>query len=407
MASAKLPKAVVIGLGSVTGLQTARILAAAGVDVVGIAGDRRHFAARTRVCQRIWEADVHGPGFLEVLEKLGPELDQRAVLFPCTDQAVLVVSAHRLRLEAWFQVALPDHAVVRTLARKDTFHAHALSIGLQVPQTYPLADRVDAIRAARRLPYPVLLKPATKTPAWKRRAGVKVCVVRDPAGLLDAYDRLRDTVDTLVAQEYVSGGDDQLYTCNCYIDAEQRPLATFVTRKRRQWPPGVGTASFGEEVRDDEVLRQTLRLFGSVPYRGFGYLELKYDATRRRHVVIEANIGRPTGRSATAEAGEVELVRTAYCEAAGLPLPAARRQRYTGAAWVDLRRDLLASVHAWRKGELRPAEWLRSMRRRPKAHAVASMRDPVPFLLEVTQSSRRAAARLARRAIVTARLRPR
>lgn len=52
--------------------------------------------------------------------------------------------------------------------------------------------------------------PATKTPAWKRRAGVKVCVVRDPAGLLDAYDRLRDTVDTLVAQEYVSGGDDQL-----------------------------------------------------------------------------------------------------------------------------------------------------------------------------------------------------
>ncbi|MGH3454726.1 MAG: hypothetical protein ACRDP2_09950 [Nocardioidaceae bacterium] len=56
----------------------------------------------------------------------------------------------------------------------------------------------------------VLLMPATKTPAWKRRAGVKVCVVRDPAGLLDAYDRLRDTVDTLVAQEYVSGGDDQL-----------------------------------------------------------------------------------------------------------------------------------------------------------------------------------------------------
>lgn len=398
MASAKLPKAVVIGLGSVTGLQTARILASAGIDVIGIAGDRRHFAARTRVCERVWEADVHGAGFLEVLEKLGPELDQRAVLFPCTDQAVLVVSAHRPQLEAWFQVALPDHAVVRRLARKDTFHAHAVAIGLPVPQTYPLADRVDAIRAARRLPYPVLLKPATKTPAWKRRAGVKVCMVRDPAGLLDAYDRLRDTVDTLVAQEYVAGDDDQLYTCNCYVDAKHRPLVTFVTRKRRQWPPGVGTASFGDEVRDDEVLRQTLALFGSVPYRGFGYLELKYDAARRRYVVIEANIGRPTGRSATAEAGGVELVRTAYCEAAGLPLPAARRQRYTGAVWVDLRRDLLASADAWRRRDLRLAEWVRSMRRRPKAHAVASVRDPMPFLLEVSQSSRRAAARLARRA---------
>ena len=53
------PPVVIVGLASVVGLQTARLFAARGVRVIGIAGSLRHFAARTRVCDRIIEADVH------------------------------------------------------------------------------------------------------------------------------------------------------------------------------------------------------------------------------------------------------------------------------------------------------------------------------------------------------------
>lgn len=390
------PRAIVIGLASVTGLQTARILARRGVPVNVIAGNRRHFAARTRVCERIIEADVHGEGFLDVLAEIGPELDQRAVLYPCTDQAVLEISAHRDRLRAWYHVVLPADRIVQTLARKALFYDHAQAHGLPVPATFTLTDRAEAERAAAALPYPALLKPSVKSPAWKRHAGVKVWPVSGPEELLAAYDRLKAWTEALVAQQYVDGADDQLYTCNCYYDAQQRALIVFSTRKRRQWPPHVGTASFGEECRNDRVVAETLRLFATVDFRGLGYLELKFDKVNNRYLIMEANIGRPTGRSATAEAGGVELLNTMYCDATGQPLPEQREQQYVGAKWVDLRRDLLSATYYWRRRELRVSDWIRSLRG-PKAHSVLSLEDPMPFVFELAQSSRKAARRALRR----------
>ena len=42
------PAAVVLGLDTITGLQTARILAARGVPVIGVTNDLGHYACRTR-----------------------------------------------------------------------------------------------------------------------------------------------------------------------------------------------------------------------------------------------------------------------------------------------------------------------------------------------------------------------
>ena len=69
------------------------------------------------------------------------------------------------------------------------------------------------------------------------------------------------------------------------------------------------------QSRDDVVLRETVRLFKSVNYRGLGYVELKRDERSGEYYIMEPNIGRPTGRSAIAEAGGVELLYTMYCDA--------------------------------------------------------------------------------------------
>jgi hypothetical protein len=111
-------------------------------------------------------------------------------------------------------------------------------------------------------------------------------------------------------------------------------------------------------------------------------------------VIIEPNVGRPTGRSAIAEAGGVELLHTAYCDIAGLPLPEAREQRYVGAKWIDLRRDVQAAMVARRQGALSLAEWARWMRGGPKAHAIWSARDPKPFLVDLAHASGVGAHRL-------------
>lgn len=397
--------AVVVGLDTITGLQTARILAGHGVPVIGLTNDLRHYACRTRACVRVLQADLLGEELVDALVRLGPELDERAVLFPCTDLTVLTISRHRDLLAPWYHVALPEHDVVDMLMDKIAFLRHAQERGLRVPGTVILEGRADAERAALTLTYPAVIKPPIKSPSWQAHTSRKAFQVRDAAELLDVYDRVAGWSDIIIAQEWVEGGADRLYSCNAYFDRSSRPVVTFVARKLRQWPPHIGTSSLGEECRNDDVLDETVRLFTGVGYHGLAYLEMKQEAHTGRHFIIEPNIGRPTGRSAIAEGGGVELLYTAYCDILGLPHPAATQQRYVGAKWIDDRRDVQSALYFFHRGEITLGDWLRSVRG-PKSHAVVSKADPMPFVHDLLQSTRRTvrllAARLVRRSAAPA-----
>jgi D-aspartate ligase len=376
------PAAVVIGLDCITGLQTARILARRGVPVVAIASDLTHFCCRTRVVERLLQADTASEALIQALERLGPQLKYRAVLFPCTDSSVLMVARHRERLAPWFHVVLPDTDVLETLQDKVRFAAFAERIGLPVPRTALLHDRADAERAAGDLAFPCILKPPLKTPRWEQNSSAKVHRVASGEELLEVYDRCSDWADVLMVQEWIEGSDSELFSCNCYFNRQSEPVVTFVARKLRQWPPRTGTSCLGEECRNDTVLDLTVRLFREAGYYGLGYLEVKRDVRTGNHYVIEANIGRPTGRSAIAEAGGVELLYAKYCDTLGLPLPDHLEQRYEGAKWIFWRQDLRSAWYYWKQGELTLTHWAHSLRGR-KACAVLSWSDPGPFVADM------------------------
>ena len=380
--------AVVVGLDCITGLQTARILARRGVPVIGIARDPRHFACRTRFCTRVIEAETDGPGLLDALERLAAELPEPGVLVPCSDGAVLALSRGRERMLRHYRLVLPDADVVEMLIDKVRFLELAQRIGLPIPRTYLIRDRAGAREAAAQLGFPAVVKPPMKSPAWQRATRAKAFKVHDAAELLAIHERYGPFAEVLIAQEWIEGAESELYSCNCYYGREGRPLATFVARKLRQWPPETGTSSLGEEVRNDAVLAATLQLFDAVGYRGLGYVEMKRDARSGRQLVIEPNVGRPTGRSAIAEAGGVELLYTMYCDATGRPLPEARVQRYVGARWIYWCHDFQAALHAWWGGRLTLREWARSWSGR-KAEAVLAWSDPMPFVLDLARSARR------------------
>lgn len=383
--------AIVIGLDCITGLQSARILAGRGVPVIGIASDPRHFCARTRVCEQVIAAPTSGDRLIATLERLAARRPGPMFLLPCTDAAVHSISASRDRLAADLRVILPPHEVVETLMDKARFMERATRQGWAIPATRIIRSRDDAERAAVELPFPAVLKPAIKDARWLAATKAKAYRIADGPALLERYDATSGWSDLMIAQEWIEGGEDQLISFNGYFDGEGVPQATFIARKIRQWPPETGTSCLGEEVRDDAVLGAALDLFRSVGYRGLGYLEVKRDPTTGRFGIVEPNVGRPTGRSAIAERGGVELLLTAYCDALGLPLPESRTQRYTGVKWIYLRHDVQASLRAWRSGRLGPRAWLRSVRG-PKIEAVLSIRDPLPAAAEVLSFGSRLAS---------------
>ncbi|HEU4920616.1 MAG TPA: hypothetical protein VFT20_12830 [Candidatus Limnocylindrales bacterium] len=392
------PAAVVVGLDCITGLQTTRIFTARGIPVVGVVADPRHFCARTRLPVAIVRAQLRGEPLVDALVALGERLDAPGVLVPCTDAAVLAISAGRDRLAEAFRWVLPDHKDVVRLMDKVGFAEHALRAGLAIPPTAVLRSRADAEGAAATLAFPAVLKPGLKGPAWLAATRAKAIQVNSADELLARYDEVGGWADVLIAQSWVPGPESSLYSVNAYYDREAEQRVSFVARKLRQWPLDTGTSCLGEEVRNPEAERIGRELFGSVAYRGLGYVEAKADARTGRLMIIEPNIGRPTGRSAIAERGGVELLLSAYRDALGEPLPDAVEQRYRGVKWIYWRHDLQAALVRATRGELSAGEWLRSVRG-PKIEAVFARRDPVPFVADVVNTAGAAVRAAARRVV--------
>lgn len=377
-----LPPAVVVGLDSMQGLQVCRILAAEGVPVHAISKSRDYYSTRTRVCESILYTDTGGDLLIGTLRSLAERLGERAVLIGCQDKNIAVISEKRALLDEGYHITLPPHEVVEQLADKAKFAELADQLDIPIPASCGVTSRDEALEASSRMNYPCVIKPASRTRSWLSHTKAKAIRAENASELMRIYDKIGGWVDSLVIQEWIEGSDDMLYSFNGYFDRQSQPLATFIARKVRQYPPDIGQSSSGVEVRADEVLHAALSLFQAVGTVGFAYLEMKRDARDGRFYVIEPNIGRPTGRSAIAEAGGVPLHFTGYCDAAGLPLPPDREQQYGDAKWIHLLRDTQSAWIHYRRGDLGARTWLQSIRGR-KAYAVASWSDPMPFIAAV------------------------
>ena len=65
-----------------TGLQTARTLVQHEIPVLGFAKDPRHACCGTRVCKKIVFGEIDGEELLQMLQELGPKMEQKVVFFP-------------------------------------------------------------------------------------------------------------------------------------------------------------------------------------------------------------------------------------------------------------------------------------------------------------------------------------
>jgi D-aspartate ligase len=379
------PAALVIGLDSITGLQTSRILARRGVRVVGIAADGRHPSARTNTCGTLVVSPTAGDPLLHSLDRLAGS-EAGAVLFPCTDASVRTLAHAAPHLRA-FRPVLPEPDTVDTLMDKGRFAELVEREGLPAPPTQVVTSEAQARRAADDLRFPCVVKPTLKTPRWEA-AGATVRRFTTRTDWLDAAEGLLELHPELVIQEWLPGGDDQLYSCDFYVSPAGVPILTFVARNLRSWPPQVGTTSLGEAVLDDAIRDLAMRVISKLPFIGLGCVEVKRDLGTGVDHLIEATVGRPTERSAIAEAGGVELLYTMYRDAIGASLPARRRQRDRPVKWVHLRRDVPAAWREVQHRELTLPGWVRTLRG-PKVYADLDLSDPVPFVADVTRSAER------------------
>jgi predicted ATP-grasp superfamily ATP-dependent carboligase len=309
------------------------------------------------------------------------------VLFPCTDSAVVAISRARAELERRYRIALPEHEVVVRLLDKSRFYRFAIEHQLPIPRTMFLRSLDDCREAALRLSFPCALKPPVKTAAWTSVTNAKVFEVRDFEELLELWHRVGSAVDELILQEWIPGGDENLFTCYGYFDADSNPLVLYESHKLRQWPPNTGSGTLAELVQVRPAREATVDLVRCAGHQGLIFVQFKRHPRTGEYFIVEPNVGRPGLGMPIGEAGGAEILLTMYCDAAGLPLPRSRRVTRP-AKWICWKRDFASAIHSVRRGDLGVREWLASLIG-VKATADWRWDDPLPFLVDLLGSPTR------------------
>jgi predicted ATP-grasp superfamily ATP-dependent carboligase len=336
-AAMKVP-AVVVG-ADINGLGVVRSLAREGVPTYLVDCDRKDPSMRTRHPVKLTFPSLSGTEVSNSLLTLRRRFVDNPVLFLTRDATVKTVGGTLDRIASCYRISMPDARLMEQLMDKVQFQQLAQHHGFAIPRAVHLR-RTEDLNRSDRLDYPVVLKPVVKTPAYEGRFK-KAYKVESPAHLRAVFENI-DGAAQMIAQEWIEGGDDQIYFCLQYRDGNQRTVASFTGRKLRSWPPATGgTASCVPAPEHADLLTQlTDSFFGAIGFFGLGSMEFKRDARTGRFMMIEPTVGRTDFQEEVATLNGVNIPYAAYCSEIGREIPPLRRVS-PPVAWA------VASIDRW------------------------------------------------------------
>jgi predicted ATP-grasp superfamily ATP-dependent carboligase len=309
------PPAVVCDASFVNGLTAIRSLGRMGVPVFAV--DHRPsalgFRSRYAFALRSPDPGTDTDAYIDLLVELGDAIGRPTPILPTHDPPVNAIGRHRTELGDRYLCPFPDEERLARVQSKREQLDQAAGAGVDVPETAHPRSRDDAVVAAGRIGYPVLVKPSNPD-GFRRRFGRQAFRCETPQELERAYADA-EPFEPMV-QELIPGGDDELYTVGTYIAADGAVLAVFSGRKLRQSPPGVGTCRVGEAVWVQESVESALRLLRAFEFHGVSQVEFKRDPRDGRFKLMEINPRLWLWHGLAAALG-VDFARIAYLDLLG------------------------------------------------------------------------------------------
>lgn len=384
------PPAVVLFSGNVEAIGMLRSLGRHRIPLIALDCNPKSSVLHSRLacCGTMPDPHHHEERFVQRLIDVGRQLPQKAVLFPTHDDHVDVLPRHADRLSEWFIMLQPSAERMLLIGDKAEQVKAAWRSGVATPATAFISGPADLAKAAEEVPFPAVLKAAVPL-AFRRQTGLKVLPVRSANELGEAYQRVRG-FGKLLLQEFVPGGDDELYNYGSYLDASSRPLAEFTRLKIRQHPRTFGEIRFGESVWVPEVADAGRRLLQELGYQGISGVEFKRDSRSGQYKLMEINARTTIISHTLAPKLDVDIPYVAYRDGIGKPITALRQ--LDGMRWIQVTTDVPDSVREILRGELGAGEWLRSLRG-TGMDGIQALDDPLPGLLEIAGVIRRALGR--------------
>ena len=139
------PAAVVIPADRPASLGIARSLGRRGIPVYAVDADPRAIGLYSRYVN---PCPLPGDDFsdekrLQFLIDLGKKLGQRPVLYPVSDDEVILCSRERDELQKYYRYVMPDHSTIMSLLTKDGLHRVARDCQIPDPQMFTVGSQAQ------------------------------------------------------------------------------------------------------------------------------------------------------------------------------------------------------------------------------------------------------------------------
>ena len=343
----------------------------------------------------VWPVTLRGPmqhpaDWVELLERVGSCLSSPGVLLPTNDVLTGLVARHADQLGQTYRFIVPSLPVVRSIVDKKTQYERAQAAGIPIPVTFFPDSVADAERVGANLRYPCIFKPyesalgrvAMRPAPGRAGSRSKALLVHDQDELVACFKRFATAETKFMVQEFVPGDDRALFGYFAFRDAEGRERNWMTKQKLRQFPLGLGSGSLQVSVNAPEVADLSRELLRAFDYRGLVNVEFKLDPRDGIYRLIEINPRSASANQLPISTGvDFPLLVYRYLTRTEPPSEPADGFR-VGVKWVNEDLDFQAFLALRKKGDLTFWRWVRSLRG-VRSWAVATPRDPVPFMVQV------------------------
>jgi predicted ATP-grasp superfamily ATP-dependent carboligase len=362
------------------GLAAMRSLGSQGVPVYVVHDDSTEPALKSKYCQKLFirKYDVNEPdNFLDYLIWIGTQIKRKTILMPTSDELSAFVAEYTERLTPYFSFSRNDSYLVKQLISKHEMFMLAQKLAIPTPYTLFPQNLEEVKRFAEQVKFPIMLK-GNFVNRLASRNKLRMLIVNSKDELIKNYTWLEDPDSpNLMIQEYIPGGDDQVFIFNGYFDSQSNCLAAFTGFKIRQNPIHTGSASLGECRWIEEVANLTKDFMKKIGYKGILDIGYRLDPRDKKYKVLDINprLG-AAFRLFVAENG-MDVARALYLDLTGQIIPPIVPRE--GRKWVIEDNDIISSYRYFKEGTLNFQEWLKSYKGVEEA-AWFSWKDPIPFL---------------------------
>jgi predicted ATP-grasp superfamily ATP-dependent carboligase len=372
--------AVVLNAFTHCGVGIVRSLGRLGVPVYCVHGDPRAPSLRSRYCRRIcrWDIQRHPPATsVEYLVEVARRVGGAPLLIPTEDVSCLFVDDHADELGTVYRLPRRPRGLARALSSKREMFLLCRKHGVPTPAASFPVSREDVDELGGSVAFPVMVKGVDNR-EFLDAPGAGKRIARTASELVSTYERLTRGTENraLLVQEYIPGDATSVWMFNGYFNRESDCLFGLTGRKLRQYPPYIGQTSLGLCVENDDVRRTTEGFMKAVGYTGILDIGFRYDPRDDRYKLLDVNPRVGAAFRLFLGRNGMDVVRALYLDMTDQAVPATEAPVHR--KWLVENYDLAASVTYYRDGELRPRDWLTSLRGVEEA-AWFSWDDPVPF----------------------------